>query len=364
LKEEFRNIVKVASVYMATIIGAGFASGQEIVRFFTHYYKGGFYGILVAGILFAVMGCIVLNKVYCERIRNYDEFLFPTVGWFLGWIMEITVTLFMISLFCVMIAGMGNILLEKFNLPFQYGIVAMALLCMAVILTDMKGIVSVSAFVTPLLTLGITAIGLYIVLFNDTLAFNPVGLLYKTTDNWLFSALIYVSYNSIMSVVVLCTLLPYLKTKRTGIVGGLLGGGLLCLIALILNTAILIFAPGSLLKELPVLFIVQKYGNAASNIYTFLLWLAMFLSAVTSGYCVVDRVGSKVSVNPKLLAVIICALVLPLSSFGFSNLIAGIYPVFGYIGLFMVFVVLFQGIKSISPRRLKKHFASHHNFKF
>lgn len=354
MKGEFSNILRIAFIYMATIIGAGFASGQEIVRFFTHYYQGGFYGIVVAGVLFAVIGSIVLDKVYSERIKNYDEFLFPSVGWFLGWIMEIIVTLFMISLFSIMIAGMGNILANKFSIPFSFGIAAMAILCMIVILTDIRGIVSVSSIVTPVLFIGIIAIGLYIVIFNDTIVWNPVGILFKTTDNWFFSALIYVSYNSIMSIVVLCTLLPYLKTKRTGIAGGLLGGSLLCGIALVLNTAISLFAPGSLATEIPVLSIVQRYGSIIYNFYTVILWLAMFLSAVTSGYCIIDRISSKVKINTKLLATIICALVIPLSGFGFSNLISVIYPIFGYVGMFMIFVVLFQGVKAFPYKSFRK----------
>lgn len=355
MKGEVRSIIKVACIYMATIIGAGFASGQEIVRFFTHYYEGGFYGIILAGILFGLIGAIVLNKVYCERISNYDEFLFPSVGWFLGWVMEIMVTLFMISLFCVMVAGMGNILMEKFKLPFNYGVALMAVLCMIIILTDIRGIVSLSSIVTPLLLIGIIAVGLYIIIFKDTSVFNISAGLGKITDNWFFSSLIYVSYNSILSIVVMCTLLPYLKTKRTGIVGGLLGGSFLCLVALILNTAIFIFAPHSLISEFPVLSIVQKYGSLLNIIYTFILWLAMFLSAVTSGYCFIERIGSKIRINEKIIALIICAVVIPLSSMGFSNLIATIYPIFGYLGLFMVFVVLFQGLRLL-PRRLNKKY--------
>jgi len=48
LSQDVKNILKVASIYMATVIGAGFASGQEIMQFFSSYYEGGFYGIVLA----------------------------------------------------------------------------------------------------------------------------------------------------------------------------------------------------------------------------------------------------------------------------------------------------------------------------
>jgi uncharacterized membrane protein YkvI len=329
---------------MTTIIGAGFASGQEIVRFFSNYYRGGFYGILTAGLLFAVIGYIVLDKVYRERIRNYDEFLFPTVGWLLGWIMEVVVILFMFSVFCIMIAGMGGILTDKLNVAPYTSAAIISALCMFIMLTDIKGVVALSTLVTPLLIVGIIGVGLYIIVFKDTAVFNISGYFRNITDNWFFSALLYVSYNSIMSIVVMCSLQPLLKTRKTGTMGGIIGGLSLCAIALILNTAIFMFYPEVGLKEFPVLNIVEKYSSQIGNFYTFILWLAMFVSAITSGFCFVDRVKSKAKINSKVITLAICVLVVPLSGLGFSSLISTVYPIFGYVGLFMIFAVLIQGI--------------------
>ena len=66
--EEHKNIFRVASIYVASVTGAGFASGQEIMQFFSAYETGGFWGILLAGVLFSAVGCIVLDKVRSERI--------------------------------------------------------------------------------------------------------------------------------------------------------------------------------------------------------------------------------------------------------------------------------------------------------
>jgi len=343
---EVRNIVKVASIYMATIIGAGFASGQEIVQFFSTYYEGGFYGIILAGVLFSIIGYTVLDRVYRERIRNYDEYLFPSVGWVVGWIMEIVVALFMLSLFCIMIAGAGGILFERFNIPLSLGVVLMTIVCMFFMLADIRGVVTLSSVVTPILITGIISIGLYVIIYKDISVFDVGELARSATNNWFFSALVYVSYNSILSVVVMCSLLPYLKTRKVGVFGGILGGLMLCFIAFILNTAILMFYPDALSKELPVLTIVGKYNSTVTNIYSFILWLAMLVSAVTSGFCFIERVSSKVPLNTRLLTILTCALAIPMSGLGFSSLIATLYPIFGFAGLFMVFIIVFQWLKA------------------
>lgn len=344
---EFKNIIKIASIYMATIIGAGFASGQEIIQFFSVYYEGGFYGIAFAGVLFSVVGYIVLDRVYTDRIRDYDEFLFPTLGWTAGWIVETAATIFMLCLFCIMIAGSANILAEKLGIPLRYSILAMSIICMFIILSNIKGIVVLSSVVTPILVAGILLIGIYLIISKDRSVFNAVDYFRNITGNWLFSSLIYVSYNSIMSVIVMCSLLPYLKTRRTGRIGGVLGGAMLCFVALVMNTALFFFYPRLTASELPVLNIVGRFSNIAGGFYAVILWLAMLVSAVNSGFCFVDRISSKVKVDRRLLILVLCAAAVPLSSFGFSKLIASIYPVFGYIGLFLIFCILIHYIKTM-----------------
>lgn len=347
---ETGNIIKVASIYVTTVIGAGFASGQEIIQFFSKYYEGGFLGILFAGFLFAVIGSIVLDRVYRFRIRSYDEFIFPTLGWLAGWIVEIAVTIFTLCLFCIMIAGSANVLSEKFGLHLTTSVLLMGILCLLFLLANLKGLVSMSTAAAPILTVGILLVGFYIIIYRDQAVFGAVDYFKGLTGSWFFSSLLYVSYNSIMAIVVMCSLLPYLKTERTGKAAGILGGAVLGLVALVMNTAIYIFFPGPQSSELPVLNILGRYQSSAGDIYAVVLWIAMFTSAVTSGFCFTDRVCSKTKIDRRLLTVILCAMAIPLSTLGFSKLIASIYPVFGYIGLFIVAAVLIQGIAALPSR--------------
>lgn len=345
--EEVKDILKIASIYLATVIGAGFASGQEIMQFFSRYYEGGFYGIILAGILFALIGYIVLVKVYSERIRNYEEFLFPTVGWFIGWVMEIMVTLFMGSVLCIMVAGLGNILSDAINIPYQYATLIAAILCMIAFLTDIKGIMVLSAFLTPIMVLGILGAGFYVIANTEISVFNPVSGLDAVTNNWLVSSLLYVSYNSISAVVVMCSLLPCLKSRRTAAAGGVVGGLMLSFIAIVLNILLYLFYPGIISDELPVLSIINRHNSILGELYKIVLFLAMFTSAITTGYGFIERIGNKIKVSRKILIPAICGFIVPISNVGFSELITSIYPVFGYMGMFMLFMILLQGLNML-----------------
>ena len=49
-----RNILSVVCGYVAAVIGAGFASGQEIISFFVKYGKYSIIGVLLSCVIFSV----------------------------------------------------------------------------------------------------------------------------------------------------------------------------------------------------------------------------------------------------------------------------------------------------------------------
>lgn len=347
---ELKNIIKVACIYATSIIGAGFASGQEIMQFFSVYRSGGFYGIALAGALFAITGSIVLVKVCNERIRNFEEFLFPVFGWRIGWVIDIAVIIFMLCLFCIMTAGSGSVMSDTLGIPFKFASLLTGVICTALIMTNIKGIVMFNTIVTPFLIAGIILTGFAIIFYGDAETFQAAGYFRRITDNWFFSSLLYVSYNSVLAIVVMCSLLPYLKTRRTAVAGGIAGGVMLCFAALVIHAAINLFYPLVFEKELPILTILKSFESRAGGVYSIILWLAMMTSAVTAGFCFAERISMKMKINSRIVTLVLCIAAVPLSTLGFSRLISAIYPVFGYLGLFMILVILAQSAVKLFGR--------------
>ena len=89
------------------------------------------------------------------------------------------------------------------------------------------------------------------------------------------------------------------------------------------------------------------YSNVMGIIYTIVLWMAMFSSAVSSGFCFMERINNIFNVNRKITAIVFCIAGIPLSILGFSKLIGTLYPLFGYLGMFMVIVIILQGFKKL-----------------
>ena len=54
------NVIFAAYCYIATIVGAGFASGQEILSFFVVYEKWGILGIIFACTIFVIYATVII----------------------------------------------------------------------------------------------------------------------------------------------------------------------------------------------------------------------------------------------------------------------------------------------------------------
>ena len=70
-----KNVLKVVFVIIGTLIGAGFASGQEVYLFFFSYGMKGLIGILISSIIIGVViysTFNILNK-YKQEPRSIRQ---------------------------------------------------------------------------------------------------------------------------------------------------------------------------------------------------------------------------------------------------------------------------------------------------
>ena len=114
-----KNWIKIASIYVGTVIGAGFASGREIVEFFGVYGIKGTWGIFISCISFAFIGGLLLVKVYNNKIKNFNQLSSKLFGYRLGLVINTIISFSLYTGFSVMIAGSGAIFKEQLGLSFN-----------------------------------------------------------------------------------------------------------------------------------------------------------------------------------------------------------------------------------------------------
>ncbi|MDD4600159.1 hypothetical protein SDC9_04033 [bioreactor metagenome] len=336
MTKKFIDVFRVAATYVGTVIGAGFASGQEIVQFFISYGNIGLVGILLAGLLFAWLGSYIINLGHRLNATGYQQVLYYICGKRIGGVLDVTTGVFLFGGLTIMLAGAGTVSRDFLSLSYNTGLIAMALLVMLTVLTGVRGISIINSLVTPLLVISTIVIGINSILyhgFNPTLLSIPAQPSSTPATHWVMSALLYASYNLILGTTILAPLGSQIASRKVRILGGLIGGLLLTLLGLFVAMIITYHSPEVFQHEVPMLYVSNLQHEFTHAGYAAMLVKAMYSTAMASLYGCSTKLQSAAGLSfPASLVVITLSAVI-CSQVGFSNLIATVYPIFGYIAL-------------------------------
>jgi len=335
LNRKRTNIWKIIGVYTSGIIGAGFASGQELLQFFAHYGAWGIAGLAAAGLLFAFAGWAVLDICFTERITDGTELLKHIMGEKLGIVVEVGAVFFMCVLYSTMMAATGASLKQYANVPFTAGVVIGSALAFAALLFDMKGLVAVSTRIAPFLVAGGIMIGVLTFINQSRPVFAGDNRL-----QWLYAAITYAGYNIVSSVSVLSSLSVMLGNRKEAMKSGLISGlavtilGLCMIYPLYLNYANIRYT------EIPLLNISRQFGGVFEFIYMLLLFGAIFTTALSNGFAIIQWLHKRLNIKPIAAKLILAFGGLLFAHVGFSVFVSKVYPIFCTVGLVEIAMVL------------------------
>lgn len=329
------KVLQVAATYVGTVVGAGFASGQETLRFFAVFGNHGSWGILVATALFVVLGVAVMDLGHTLGAASHQELLIYTCGPALGRFMDLLVTSFLLASLSVMLAGGGAVMAQQFGLSTGLGITLTAVVSVVTVLFGLRGLVAANGVVVPMLTSFVVLVTVG-TLWRQGLGPLRLGLQWPelaAAPHWLLAALLYVAYNLILAVAVLAPLGATVSDPSVRRQGGILGGLGLGLLALLIKLALGSHLPEIGRSEVPLLFIAQSYAPSFQVIYALVLWAEIYTTAIGSLYGFASRLSLLRRWDYPLMVLGSAALAAWGSQAGFSRLVSLLYPLYGYASL-------------------------------
>lgn len=107
---------------IGALIGAGFASGQEIYLFFYRFGKNGIMGIILCNIIMSYIIYKTLKVIYNNNINTYKDFLnyiFSNTPR-LSRIINIIINIFLCITFFIMVSGFGTYIYQEFRNKSNY----------------------------------------------------------------------------------------------------------------------------------------------------------------------------------------------------------------------------------------------------
>lgn len=150
-----RNILSVVCGYAAAVIGAGFASGQEIISFFVKYGKYSIIGVLLSCIIFSVFAYAVLSVCVEKNIETYSDYLNNFFRHNIRKIVEIITLLFAISTVCVMTACAGEMFFILFGIKKIFGAIIFNAVCGMIFFMNNKKIMGINSILGAIIIFGI-----------------------------------------------------------------------------------------------------------------------------------------------------------------------------------------------------------------
>lgn len=325
------NIIIVSYSIIAALIGAGFASGQEMLCYFTVFGRWGLVGILASLTAFSIFIFITLRCIQKHGFDSYDDFLHIFRHRTVRQIVKFITVVFSFAVYGTMLSAFAEILHELFGLRQCIGALLCAVTATAVFLFGTERVFALNG------VLGIALVFMLIFACLYMLSYREFHVFSAAPPTAAANGLIYSGYNLVSLTPVLVTLSKRLKspsdTTAVTLSAAFLTGTIMVLVFCLLS----IYNNRIPLGELPMLTLAKRQNNTFALIYTVILACAVITTLLSSGGSIVDSLGIKG--NPILIA-LISALAYFMSGIGFGRLIDTAYRACGIVGIFVCIMIL------------------------
>ncbi len=331
-----KGILKVVFVIIGTMIGAGFASGQEMYLFFFSYGKEGLIGIVISCCIIGLVINQTFNIVNKYQIDTYKEFLDILIKKNMKSkpIINIVINIFILITFFIMIAGFGAYFEQELGINRLLGSTILAILTFAIFMTSVKGVVKASELLVPILIIALIIIGT--INIKEVYLLEIQNYLVKTNeDNFMLSAILYSSYNSILLIPVLLTLKNYIKDKKQILKIAIISSMIILLLSVMIFLLLVRVDVDITQLEMPVVYVVSNMFTILRYIYGFIILGSIFTTAISLGTSFLQNTARNEKSYAQI-ALSMCIISVMISNIGFSNLVNLLYPIFGYLGLIQI----------------------------
>ena len=340
-----RKILKAVFVIIGTLIGAGFASGQEIYIFFYQYGIHGIWGMLISSILLGLVTYKVLSISKENEVTNYKNFLkkFIKQERHLE-IFNSIMNIFILITFYIMIAGFGAYFEQQWGIHALIGSTLLAFICYFVFLRDVSGLIKVSQYIVPLLIGSLLLIGINVIDFK-----NIFEIMHYVPENtswkWFLDSVLYGSYNTILLIPVLIALRNLISNKKEQSMISVLTAIFIILLSFIVFFILTKIDVNIQNLEMPAVYVTSKISLECEYIYGVIMLSSLLTNSISLGTSLLENIAHTKK-RYKQYAILICISSVLVCNIGFSNLVNLLYPIFGYIGLIQILKISMRKKKS------------------
>lgn len=352
---DFKKVITYAGAFIALLIGSGFATGQEIMQYFTAYGGLGFVGIFLCFLLFVLIGTELIESGYKEKYENPNDIYEAVCGPWLGKFYDYFAVFFLFLSYTVMVAGAQATAVEQYQSPAYVGGVILATGVILTVFFGLDKIVDVIGSIGPAIVILAIGVGTVSVFMNlDQLehasealaAAKASGKMNVASSNFILAAASYVGFCVIWLSGFISQLGQQVQSKREGRLSITLGAFLFCLATAIMTFAIYLNIGDVYQSQIPVLLLARRIHPFLAVIFSLTIFLGIYTTAVPLLWNVCARFAKERSRNYQLITLVlgIIGAVIGLT-IDFSSLVNVVYVLNGYVGFIFIGFLAYRFVK-------------------
>jgi uncharacterized membrane protein YkvI len=335
------QIVRVAFTYIGTVVGAGFASGQEILQFFTRYGWIATMTITLSTFFFVWIGIKLMLMAHDLKASSYEDLNRVIFGKRIGNWINLFMMLVLFGITTVMLAGAGTVFEEQLHLSYKTGLLVTLMLSYFVLSRGIGAIMTVNSIVVPIMLLFSLVIVVYT--WHSPSSGNWLRI---TSDDSLgqiwFAPILYTAFNLAMAQAVLVPMGASICNRSVLYWGGLLGGAGIGMLLLSAHYALSAQMPGIAQYEIPMGNIINRLGSVPQIAYLLVIYGEIFTTFIADAYGLSLQLQQRTKLNPKILLISVLAFSYLVSHIGFKALLSALYPLFGLISVAWLVLMIWR----------------------
>ena len=367
----WKRVLILAGAIISFTIGSGFATGQEIVQYYTAYGMSGLLVVAVFAITFLYYNFSFAKAGAEENFDRPNDIYKYYCGKYIGTFFDYYSTIFCYMSFWVMVGGAASTLNQGYGLPLWAGAVILTVITVVTVIGGLNSLVDAIGIVGPLIVVLCIAIGL-ITCIRDGVNI-PQGLeIIKTSAyegakagetiknagaNWLISGLSYAGFVLLWFASFTTALAG--KNSKKNLKYGIIGGTLAVCVAIVLVSFgqianINLGSEGQYVWNAPIpnLILAAKIWKPFSAIFALVVFAGIYTTAVPLLYNPAVCFSKEGTLQFKILTISLALIGLVVGLFlDFRTLVNIIYVLNGYVGAVLIVFMLWKDIKVLKDKK-------------
>lgn len=363
-RDNLSEIIKFAGTYISVCIGSGFATGQEIMQFFSAHGLISILSSIICMVLLSYCGARLLDIGKSKNLKSTNSIFTYLCGNSIGKFLKLFMPIFLLSSFIVMISGAGAAINQYYGINKTLGSLILVLLSLGSILLGMNKIIAILGNIGPVIIIISLGIGMVTIVRNyeSFCCINEIISnlnMTKAVNSWWLTGIIYSGLNIIIVTPFLVGVGSTAKSRKNCVLGGILGGVIFMTAAIVLNLGIMSDIENMYITEIPTLYMADKIGPIVGVIFSMLLIAGIYTTAVPLLWSVCSSFAKERTKKFTQIAIMSSIIGFLGGRLNFALLVNFIYPISGVLGVVIMIGIFVRGLETyieiVSKKLIKKY---------